>query len=177
MRNPPEEVLNLQPDRLLAWIQQRLRGEVPSDPCFNWHGLAEVAAMHARSDDDSLIWGEIAVSVYAWLAARSEAQIAASYALSEMHVRANLIAIHGAKSGDRIRDPHALLAWFRDNRKLSLREALALAPDWQLLPVTEAARLRAIKNQLAVLERVISYLNPADRDEIQSWMDLRPNLP
>ena len=177
MNHPPEAVLNQQPADLLVWVQRRLSGELPSEPMFNWHGLAEVAAMNASESDASPAWAEVAVNVYSWLASRSNAPAAASFTFSEMLVRAGQISVHGACSGHSLRDPKALLAWFHHERRLSLAEASALAMNWEALPVSEIAKLRHIKNMLAPLVVALNRLAPADREELQGWVELRPRLP
>jgi len=177
MTNPPEEVLNLPPTDLLAWVQQRIAGELAVNAGFNWHGLAEVAAMNAHDRDESPIWAEIAVNVYAWLAQSSEPRIAASFCLSEMYVRAHQISSFGACAGHAIRDPQSLVEWFHANRVLSYSQAIAQSASWQQLPVEEVAKLRSIKNQLGVFVHLLSHLSSSDRNEFHSWLKLRPNLP
>jgi hypothetical protein len=177
MSNPPEEVLALPPTDLLAWVQQRIAGELAVDAGFNWHGLAEVAAMNAHGRDESPVWAEIAVNVYAWLAQGSEPRIAASFRLSEMYVRAYQISSFGACAGHATRDPQLLIEWFRTSRVLSYSQAIAQSAGWQHLPVEEIAKLRSVKNQLGVFVNLLGHLSSSDRNEFHSWLELRPNLP
>jgi hypothetical protein len=177
MSNPPTEVLDLPPEDLLAWIQLRLGGEVPLDTDFNWHGLADVAAMRAHEQDASPIWAEIAVRVYAWLAHQSEPRISKLFTLSEMHVRAHQVSSLGACAGHAVREPQALVAWFHKNLPLSYTEASAKAAHWRQLPVSEIAQLRDIKSQLGVFEALLDQLNSSDRNELERWLKLRPHLP
>ena len=177
MSNPPVEILGLPPEHLLAWVCQRIDGELAVDAGFNWHGLAQAAAMNAHEQDASPVWAEIAVHVYAWLARRSEPRFAASFRLSEMHVRAHQISSFGACTGHTIRDPQSLLEWFHNGRTLSYSQASVKAANWQQLPIEEVAQLRAIKNQLGVFLNLLNHLSTSDRNEIQGWLELRPSLP
>lgn len=177
MSNPPDEVLDLPPAALLAWVQQRINGELEASASFNWHGMAQVAAMNARVQETSAIWAEIAILVYSWLAQRSEPRIAASFRLSEMHVRAHQISLFGALSGHAIRDPQLLVTWFRGSCGLSYSQATTKSAIWQQLPIEEIAQLRSIKNHLGVFANLLVHLSPADRNELLDWLALRPNLP
>jgi hypothetical protein len=177
MSNPSAKILDLPPEDLLAWAQQRIKGNLSVDAGFNWHGLAQVAAMNALNQSTSPVWAEIAVIVYAWLARSSEPRIAASFRLSEMHVRAHQISALGACEEHRIRDPRSLVEWFHKSRSLSYEQASAKSAKWQQLPVEEIAQLRSIKNHLGVFVNLLSHLSNSDREEIQGWLELRPNLP
>ena len=177
MSNQPEEVLELPPTDLLAWVQHSIAGKLAVDVGFNWHGLAEVAAMNAHDRDESPVWAEIAVNVYAWLAQSSEPRIAASFRLSEMYVRAHQISSFGACAEHATRDPQSLVEWFHASCALSYSQAIAQSAGWRHLPVEEVAKLRSIKNQLGVFVNLLNHLSSSDRNEFHSWLELRPNLP
>lgn len=177
MSNPPEKILQLSPGDLLAWIQPRIAGELAFDSGFNWHGLAEMTAMHARTCEESAVWAEIAVRVYAWLAENSEPRIANGFRVSEIYVRAHQITKFGSCSGHITRDSQYLVKWFQKSCELSYAQAVAMSADWRHLSREEILELRSIKNYLGVFVRLLGHLNLSDRKELQNWLELRPNLP
>jgi len=175
--NPPEAISSLDPEALLAWVKQRLSGEEPYESSFNWHGLAEVAAMRGAAAGASPALSEAAIRIYSWLSSRSEPNAACSFQLSEMVLRARQIAALGACEGDSVRDPNVVLGWWRSNVGLSLSEAERKTQEWRNLPVSELASLRNIKNMLGVIGRITSVFNVEERNEIERWLLLRPSLP
>jgi hypothetical protein len=172
MSNPPDDLLRLPPEELLAWVQERLSGAVPYPEGFNWHGLAVVAGAEARDQDASPAWSEISVRTYAWLARRPGELQGFNFTHSEMNVRAGQILLHGAEKGHTVRDPIYVMEWFQLVCNVPAAEAHVKAENWRQLPKEEILRLRQMKNCLRAVMRLLGVLNQSDREEIQRWSEV-----
>jgi hypothetical protein len=94
-----------------------------------------------------------------------------------MMLRASLIRHIGAKQGDAILDPAAIVNWFFDNLPLSREEAEQQACNWQNLPIEQIKTLRQIKNRLSVLDLLAEQHLLDAYPELTGWLTLHDRLP
>ncbi len=136
---------------VLAWVKQVREGKLQSPINFNWHGLAEAAAMEARlnyGNDSSVInlsWAEVATSIYDYLGRRAGESAGESFLISSMLLRAAMIAECGAIPGHPVLDIDRVINWFFDSLKMSPNEAFEKAPNWRNCNINEIRELRKVK--------------------------------
>lgn len=139
--------------------------------------MAQCAATLAHPPNAPPPWAHVSVEVYAWLADHDSEGYGESFKVSEMYVRCHQIKLHGAVSGDELRDTQALLDWFHKDNELSADDVLALIPDWRSLPRASISNLRRIKNRLAVLAQIQNSFEENALITVLPWLELRPRLP
>ena len=152
---------------------------------LNWHGIAEVCALKARTLlsaelDAALAWANASTHLYARLA-KTHPGDAESYERSGLTLRAGLIQKLGPIPGDELRDPADILAWVSGSLVLPREDAKARSSLWRAkrgqLPVAELRTLRRIKNRLGLIEVIASVPGVQIPPLILSWLAIRGELP
>jgi hypothetical protein len=167
---------------VLAWAKQVREGKLQSPINFNWHGLAEAAAMEARLNygDDSpvlnLSWAEVATSTYDYLA-KLAGESGESFLISSMLLRAAMIAESGAILGHPVLDIDRVINWFFDGLKMSPDEAKQKATTWRNCSINEIRELRKIKNRLKVISVLVDSGKLVPNVELTTWLSLQSQLP
>lgn len=168
---------------VLTWVKQVREGKLQSPINFNWHGLAEAAAMEARLNygDNSptlnLSWAEVATSIYDYLANLAGESAGESFLISSMLLRVAMIADFGAIPGHPVLDIDQVINWFFDSLKMSPDEAKQKAPNWRNCSINEIRELRKIKNRLKVIFVLIDSGKLVPNVELSTWLSLRSQLP
>lgn len=179
-----------------VWEEQQ---QVPAD--FNWLGLAEIAAFKASNQvsksqetrEFSLIWAQIAISVYEFLAnSRPNDAIQESFIESLMNLRSYMILQLGVKVGHSVLDPEPILNWFFENLEFSYEDTVAKACVWKKLftdniseaifqklecNLEELRALKKIKLRLRVIKLLLEGNQIYSSKVLQDWISLWEVLP
>jgi hypothetical protein len=185
-----EDILAGGPLGLTQWLDQaELRGLPAEDivrlPALAW-GSAQIARSTMQSDSfNSLSWACAAIRAYEMMP-QYMAQPGIRH--SAMMLRAAMIASHGPKADDPVRDPRILEDWFYEIANLPRDEVARNAEECRQRMsqgnitsdsglVTCLSDLRNLKNALSVLEAVGNpdvFLRSAD---IRNWIGMKGELP
>ncbi|WP_339374340.1 hypothetical protein [Oscillatoria nigro-viridis] len=168
---------------------------------FNWLGLAETAAFKAsdlasKSEEyrqSSLIWAQIAVLVYNFLARnRSNGAIRESLIESLMNLRLYMILQLGARVDDPVLDPALIISCFFENLEFSYEDTLAKASVWKKLfrdnipeaisqklesDMEELRSLKKLKLRLGIIKTLLENNRIAPNQVLQAWVSIWENLP
>lgn len=173
-----EDVLHV-----LAWIDEvrMSRQEVPGN--FNWLGLAEAAALRARSALDPA-WARVAIAAYDQITGPDKPRDREAILCSSMQLRAYMIATLGPRPGDTVLDPEVVLNWFTANLPFSLDHATKVVASLRGLDeqgmrqrIDEMRQMRRLKNRTFVLKTLSSSDRIQLSQEAQSWIALWDELP
>jgi hypothetical protein len=162
--------LRAQLDRIWAGQQEQ-----PRETNW-WLGLAWETAQQARTRP-SRDWGQVAVSIYEYLAHTVEPGRAHEFLVAAMMLRGSLIRQLGTVQGDSLLDPGVILDWFYESVPLSPAEAEQQSSAWSTLPIEQVAELRRIKERLAVLRLLVESGHLQPDATLQPWLDLYDRLP
>jgi hypothetical protein len=199
MINSLQELLEKKPEEVQTWWKNVCLGNQNVPDKFNWHGLADCAASKARelvnkfSEDHrySLIWAEVAVSIYEFLAQKYP-NASESYLYSSMTLRAYMILNFGVISGYSVLDTNKIVKWFFDNLNISYQEAFIKSADWQAAILTKNPEemrkkfennlediriLRFIKTRLNVIKLLCQSSTFQPSQELKDWISLWKQLP
>ena len=204
MSQPAQELLNwlLQQDasQVYTWIHSVWEGSQKIPEGFNWPALASGSALRAKvgsgsSSQPDLTWGEVAISIYHYLASEADPAQRVSFEDEAMYLRADLILKLGTVAYHPILDVDQIVQWFFQSLKVSFDEAekktlswkeLIRNPSWrELLQSTswtgvsleDIRELRRIKNRLSRLQRLSDkHLLPPNQ-ELDRWLAIRTKLP
>ncbi|AFZ10491.1 MULTISPECIES: hypothetical protein [Oscillatoriales] len=194
-------LLQQEPSRVQSWLNSvwEDRQQVPIN--FNWLGLAETAAFKAsdlasKSEEyrqSSLIWAQIAVLVYNFLARnRSNGAIRESLIESLMNLRLYMILQLGARVDDPVLDPALIISCFFENLEFSYEDTLAKASVWKKLfrdnipeaisqklesDMEELRSLKKLKLRLGIIKTLLENNRIAPNQVLQAWVSIWENLP
>jgi hypothetical protein len=184
-----QRLLAASPSDVLSWLDGIRSQDVPAPPAFNWRGLAGAAAARAReaarvgtsTEADgrsralSLGWAQVAAAAYERLAREDGEGDASSHTLSEMALRAYLIASLGP-SGDELLEPGHIYDWFTGTLPLTYEEAREKTSDWRGAAIEDIRALRALKNRITVLQ-TLRDAGVRVPESVAPWLGLKDKLP
>lgn len=184
-----EQLLDMGPAHVSGLLDRVRAGQSSLPDDFNWLGLAEAAALLARSGGarPDVEWARAATAIYEWLG-RAAGGEGFTYTLSSMNLRAYLISRLGAAAGHDLLDAGRVVEWFRGNLPTDSGKAEESLAVWkavtsgQLTELTAAhleniKGLRRVKNMLNVLSLLDEAgALPPDPD-VRAWLSLKNNLP
>jgi hypothetical protein len=165
-----------EPLQVQSWLKQVLQNQLKIPDHFNWLGLAEMASLKARVNND-LNWAKVAVHIYDHLEQTAEAREKIALSLSSMNLRAYFIKRFGVIHEDSVLDLNRLIYWFVAGLPLTINQAIEKAEHWTELSIEEIRELRDIKNQLAVFEQLTSNKLLENHLELNNWLKLKSKLP
>ncbi|WP_240358451.1 hypothetical protein [Myxococcus vastator] len=174
-----ETTLRLPLPQLRAWLDGLVVGEPVAGENFNWVVFAFTIAARAR-EESSLEWAQIGVFVYESLARRHADEEEFSLRLSEMNLRAGMIAELGEREGDLVLDSEPLVAWVRRLTTLSLEEAArwVAMEDVRTIPTEKLRAMRRLKHALKILAHALPKTNVEQKHpELVPWLQFRTRLP
>jgi hypothetical protein len=168
LQQPPTQVQN--------WIRSVWIGQQRAPEKFNWLGLADAAALRARSQQD-LSWAKVASMLYERLADEADLSGREKYIESAMQLKAYMITKIGPVPGDSVLDINQILHWFFENLKFSPEEATQKSTVWKTLSIEDIRELRLLKNRLSVLTLLVNSGKIKPNQELSAWLLLRNKLP
>lgn len=74
--NAVNDLLKMEPYQVQAWLKEVWSNQKHAPDDFNWLGLAEGAALKARTHKDihtaafNIDWGAVAISLYDWMGSK-----------------------------------------------------------------------------------------------------------
>jgi hypothetical protein len=162
------------------WIQTVRAQQNEASHDFNWLGLAESASFNASSEHTStvaLLWAEVALEAYDWLAKNSEPDTCVSFTNASTLLRAAMIARYGSEAGHTVLDMDTIVSNFFTDLPLSYEEAEEKARNWKVIEIDEIRKLRKIKNRLKAMELLAEHNTIRADQTLCRWLTLRKKLP
>ncbi|QDF00185.1 hypothetical protein BHS05_32550 [Myxococcus xanthus] len=161
-----------------AWLDGLALGEPVEGKNFNWDVFAFTLASRARQER-SLAWAHIALLIYDVLAQRHSDEAEFSFRLSEMSLRAWMIAEFGECEGDFVLDPEPIVAWAQRLTTFSLEEASQwmAQEDIRTVPIEKLRAMRRLKHALNTLAHALPRTNVEQKHpELVPWLQFRTRL-
>ncbi|ATB50560.1 hypothetical protein [Corallococcus macrosporus] len=165
--------------RLRAWLDGLAVGEPVDGKDFNWDVFAFTLAARAQ-EETSVEWAHLALLVYGVLAQRRSDEAEFSIRLSEMNLRAWMIAEVGQREGDFVLDPAPIVAWVQRLTTMPLEEAARWVAheDLRAIPIEKLQAMRRLKHALKILAHALPRTNVEQKHpELIPWLQLRARLP
>ncbi|ABF87596.1 conserved hypothetical protein [Myxococcus xanthus DK 1622] len=164
--------------KIREWLDGLSIGEPVDGTHFNWHGFAYALALRARQER-SLGWAHIALLVYGVLAQRHSDEEEYSFSLSEMSLRAWMIAELGEREGDFVLDSEPIVEWVQRLTIMPLEEAahwIALG-DLHAVPIEKLRAMRRLKHGLNTLAHALHNTQVEQKHpELVPWLQFRTRL-
>lgn len=157
-----DDLLKQKPEQVQKWLQQAWSEqlELPGEVSW-WLGLAESAAVRAKSSSASrtvqerLLWAELAIMAYGYLARVLEPAASHRFELSAMALRMNMIREFGVLETNFVLDPEGIEEWFLAALPYTIEEAESLVARPGVLSDEESHHLSTIMRRFLPVQGLL----------------------
>ncbi|NJO83981.1 MAG: hypothetical protein HC828_15120 [Blastochloris sp.] len=177
-------------EELLFWLQQQSpqdvkrwildiesQGNGVTTDINWWISLAQWTAHNAYlrpqvTREDQIMWAEIAIRVYDYIATHLHAPTPHMAQLSAMALRSVMINLLGPQEHHFVLDPRRIEQWFFDTSLMTIEEAYTIAHNLSQSPSARKRELYQILHRLIALETLVEKGLIYRVHEVRQWQDV-----